>query len=77
MPGAKHPLLQQVGVARAWHFLGFFPNTSQGDFLFKRTKKVFTISTKITSVNGYQNTFQFSGVALASGTSALAAEVMH
>lgn len=30
---------QQVGIAGAWHFLGFFSNTFQGDFLFKRTKK--------------------------------------
>lgn len=32
---------QQVEIAEPWHLLGFFPNASQGDFLFKRTKRFF------------------------------------
>lgn len=45
-------------------------------FYSKEQRNFVTISTKVTSVNEYQNIFQFSEVALASGISALTAELM-
>lgn len=69
---------QQVRLTAPWHFLGLCPNVSQGDFLCRRTKRFFTIRTKITSANEYENNFFQPGeVAIASDTSALTTKLMH
>lgn len=69
---------QQVRLTAPWHFLGLCPNVSQGDFLCRRTKRFFTIRTKITSANEYENIFFQPGeVAIASDTSALTTKLMH
>lgn len=68
---------QQVSITAPWHFLGLYPNISQGDFLCKRTKRFFHNKDK-TSANEYENIFFQPGeVATASDTSALTAKLMH
>lgn len=70
MARSKH---LQVRIAELWHFLGLYPNMSQGDILCKETKRFFfIIRTKITSAHKCENIFfQSSDVAIVSDTSAL------
>lgn len=70
MASSKH---LQVRIAELWHFLGLYPNMSQGDILCKETKRFFfIIRTKITSAHKCENIFfQSSDVAIVSDTSAL------
>lgn len=63
--------LQELGTSLDFSQIHF-----KVTFYSKEQRNFVTISTKITSVNEYQSIFQFSEVALVSGTSALTAELM-